>query len=84
MPYFHHVDTVWRAGGDLDKATSYLLAGSVKFVSLDGSYCKALNTSHSHSESEKLKRERLSRSARAYNIEIGILMLLGVKQVKDA
>ena len=57
---------------------------SVELMSLDRSNGKALNASHSHAESEKLERKCLSRATRTDDIEIGVLMLFGVKEVNHA
>ena len=78
------MDTVRRAGGNFDELTADAVARLTEFMSLDGSNDIALNAAHTHTQRQQPHGEGFSGATGAEQIQVGILVLLRIKQIDDA
>ena len=84
MPDLHHIDAVWRAGGDPDELSADPRAGPLELMALDGSDDIALDAPHSHTQGKELQSEGFTGAGGAAHGQVGILVDLGIEQVNDA
>ena len=80
----HDVDAVRRARRDLDELSADPFAGTAEFMPLDRGEDKALNAAHPHPQGQKLHGEGFAGAAGAQQVQIRVLVLLGVEKIHDA